>query len=157
VRRDWTGIAKKTQRTVLEKILRDADIAGAIEHVQQVTRDLKENRVPIEDLVIDTQLTMALSQYKAIGPHVQVAKRLKERGEDVRVGTIISYLVLKGQGRIRDKVIPVDEYNGEEIDANYYIQNQVIPSVARIMQPLGYSKDDLEYQKTRQSSLEGWF
>jgi DNA polymerase elongation subunit (family B) len=29
--------------------------------------------------------------------------------------------------------------------------------VARIMQPLGYSKDDLEYQKTRQSSLEGWF
>jgi DNA polymerase I len=88
---------------------------------------------------------------------VQVAKRLKERGEDVRVGTIISYLVLKGQGRIRDKVIPVDEYNGEEIDANYYIQNQVIPSVARIMQPLGYSKDELEYQKTRQSSLEGWF
>ncbi|RZN50418.1 DNA polymerase [archaeon] len=157
VRRDWTGIAKKTQRTVLEKILRDADIQGAIAHVQQVTLSLKENRVPIDDLVIDTQLTMALSQYKAIGPHVQIAKRLKERGDDVRVGTIISYLVLKGQGRIRDKVIPVDEYNGEEIDANYYIQNQVIPSVARILQPLGYSKEELEYQRTRQSSLEGWF
>lgn len=157
VRRDWTGIAKKTQQKVLERILSEGDVEGAIAYVQQVTRDIKENRVPIKDLVIDTQLTMGLGQYKTEGPHVAIAKVLKERGEDVRMGTIISYLVLRGTGRIRDRSIPASDYNGEQVDADYYIQNQVLPAVGRILEPLGYSAQDLEYHKTKQSSLEGWF
>jgi DNA polymerase I len=157
VRRDWTGIAKKTQQKVLERILSEGDVEGAIAYVQQVTRDIKENRVPIKDLVIDTQLTMGLGQYKTEGPHVAIAKVLKERGEDVRMGTIISYLVLRGTGRIRARSIPASDYNGEQVDADYYIQNQVLPAVGRILEPLGYSAQDLEYHKTKQSSLEGWF
>lgn len=86
-----------------------------------------------------------------------IAKKLKKRGEDIKMGSIISYLVLKGSGRIRDKAIPASDYNGETIDADYYIKNQVLPAVGRILEPLGYTKDDLEYQKTTQSSLEGWF
>ncbi len=157
VRRDWTGIAKKTQQRVLEKILHDGDVQGAIDLVQKVTKDIKDNNVPIKDLVIDTQLTMGLSQYKTEGPHVTIAKMLKKRGEDIKMGSIISYLVLKGSGRIRDKAIPAGDYNGETIDADYYIQNQVLPAVGRILEPLGYTRDDLEYNKTKQSSLEGWF
>jgi len=157
VRRDWTGIAKKTQRKVLEMLLEKGDIKGAIEHVQGVTRSIKENKVPIEDLIIDTQLTMGLSQYKSIGPHVQVAKILKERGEDIKMGTIISFIVLKGSGRIRDRVIPASDYKEEKIDTEYYVKNQVIPAVARILKPLGYGEDDLEYQKTAQSNLDKWF
>jgi DNA polymerase I len=157
VRRDWTGIAKKTQQRVLEKILLDGDVEGAKALVQQVTRDIKENNVPVKDLVIDTQLTMGLNQYKTEGPHVAIARLLKDRGEDIKMGSIISYLVLKGSGRIRDKAIPAADYNGETIDADYYIQNQVLPAVGRILEPLGYTKEDLEYHKTRQSSLEGWF
>lgn len=157
VRRDWTGIAKKTQEAVISKILKEGDIKGAIDLVQNVTRDIKENRVPIEDLVINTQITMPLSQYKAIGPHVKIAKELKEKGEDVRVGTIVSYLVLKGSGLIRDKVVPVSEYKGGALDTNYYIKNQVLPAVKRILEPLGYKEDDMEYNKSKQSSLEKWF
>jgi len=157
VRRDWTGITKKTQRKVLELLLREGDIKGAIEHVQKVTKDIKDNKVPIEDLVIDTQLTMGLSQYKSIGPHVQIAKLLKDRGEDIKMGTIVSYIVLKGSGRIRDRVIPASDYKGENIDTDYYIKNQVIPAVARILKPLGYSEEDLEYQSTSQSNLDKWF
>ncbi|MHC1598187.1 MAG: DNA-directed DNA polymerase [Candidatus Methanofastidiosia archaeon] len=157
VRRDWTGIAKKTQEAVISKILKEGDIKGAIDLVQNVTRDIKENKVPIEDLVINTQITMPLSQYKAIGPHVKIAKELKEKGEDVRVGTIVSYLVLKGSGLIRDKVVPVSEYKGGALDTNYYIKNQVLPAVKRILEPLGYKEDDMEYNKSKQSSLEKWF
>lgn len=157
VRRDWTGIAKKTQRVVLERILKDGDIEGAIKYVRGITKDIREGNVPIEDLVIDTQLTMSLSQYKTIGPHVQVAKALKERGEDVRVGTIISYLVLKGTGRIRDKAIPADEYKGEQLDTEYYVKNQVIPAVARILQPLGFGEEDLDNKQVPQSNLDKWF
>ncbi len=157
VRRDWTGIAKKTQEAVISKILKEGDIKGAIDLVQNVTRDIKENKVPVEDLVINTQITMPLSQYKAIGPHVKIAKELKEKGEDVRVGTIVSYLVLKGSGLIRDKVIPVSEYKGGALDTNYYIKNQVLPAVKRILEPLGYKEDDMEYNKSKQASLEKWF
>ncbi|HPR41909.1 MAG TPA: DNA-directed DNA polymerase [Candidatus Methanofastidiosa archaeon] len=157
VRRDWTGIAKKTQRKVLEMLLKEGDIKGAIKYVQNVTKDIKENNVPIEDLIIDTQLTMGLSQYKAIGPHVQIAKMLKDRGEDIKMGTIVSFIVLKGSGRIRDRVVPASDYADDKIDTDYYIKNQVIPAVARILKPLGYNEDDLEYQKTSQSNLDNWF
>lgn len=157
VRRDWTGVAKKTQWSVLEKILKEGDIESAISLVRDVTRDIKEGSVPIEDLVIDTQITMALSQYKSIGPHVLIAQKLKDRGEDIRVGTIISYLVLKGSGRIRDRAIAASDYDGQKLDAEYYIKNQVIPAVKRILEPLGYSEEDLEYSKTAQSNLEQWF
>ncbi|MHC1605440.1 MAG: DNA-directed DNA polymerase [Candidatus Methanofastidiosia archaeon] len=157
VRRDWAKIAKKTQKSVLDKILKEGDMDGAIELVRDVTKKLKEKKIPLEDLVINTQITMPLAHYKAIGPHVQVARKLKEKGEDIRVGTIISYVVLKGSGKVRDKAVSINEYSGEEIDADYYIKNQVLPPVKRILEPLGYTEEELEYSKTSQANLEGWF
>ena len=158
VRRDWSEIAKETQARVLEALLRDGNVEEAVGIVKAVTEDLAKYRVPLEKLVIHEQITRELRDYKATGPHVAIAKRLQARGIKVKPGTIISYVVLKGSGKISDRAILVSEYDPKRhrYDPDYYIENQVLPAVERILKAFGYRKEDLKYQKTRQTGLSAW-
>ena len=45
---------------------------------------------------------------------------------------------------------------GNEYDSSYYIENQVVPSVEKILSVFGYTKDDI-MQHREQKSLEGFF
>nr|6WYA_A Chain A, DNA polymerase [Thermococcus kodakarensis KOD1]6WYB_A Chain A, DNA polymerase [Thermococcus kodakarensis KOD1] len=155
VRRDWSEIAKETQARVLEALLKDGDVEKAVRIVKEVTEKLSKYEVPPEKLVIHKQITRDLKDYKATGPHVAVAKRLAARGVKIRPGTVISYIVLKGSGRIVDRAIPFDEFDPtkHKYDAEYYIEKQVLPAVERILRAFGYRKEDLRYQKTRQVGL----
>ncbi|MEO2152736.1 MAG: DNA polymerase domain-containing protein, partial [Thermococcus sp.] len=158
VRRDWSEIAKETQARVLEAILKHGDVEEAVRIVKEVTEKLSKYEVPPEKLVIHEQITRDLRDYKATGPHVAVAKRLAARGVKIRPGTVISYIVLKGSGRIGDRAIPFDEFDPtkHKYDAEYYIENQVLPAVERILRAFGYRKEDLRYQKTKQVGLGAW-
>ncbi|QDA30705.1 intein-containing DNA-directed DNA polymerase [Thermococcus indicus] len=158
VRRDWSEIAKETQARVLEAILRHGDVEEAVRIVKEITEKLSKYEVPPEKLVIHEQITRELKDYKATGPHVAIAKRLAAMGIKIRPGTVISYIVLKGSGRIGDRAIPFDEFDPtkHKYDAEYYIENQVLPAVERILKAFGYKKDDLRYQKTRQVGLGAW-
>ena len=159
VRRDWADIAKKTQQEVLEIILKEGSPDKAADVIMNVTQRLKKREVDPRDLVIYTRLTMPLSQYKAVAPHVQLAREMRDRGEDVSVGSTIAYIVAEGKGLIRDRAVLYDEFikRNQPYDADYYIENQVLPAVMRIMVAFGHSKDGLIYQKTEQQSLEKWF
>ncbi|ALV62964.1 Archaeal DNA polymerase I, intein-containing [Thermococcus sp. 2319x1] len=158
VRRDWSEIAKETQAKVLEAILKDGSVEKAVEIVRDVVEKIAKYRVPLEKLVIHEQITRDLKDYKAIGPHVSIAKRLATRGIKVKPGTIISYLVLKGSGKISDRVILLTEYDPEKhkYDPDYYIENQVLPAVLRILEAFGYRKEDLRYQSSKQTGLDTW-
>ena len=158
VRRDWSEIAKETQARVLEALLRHGDVEEAVRIVKEVTEKLSKYEVPPEKLVIHEQITRELKDYKATGPHVAIAKRLAAKGIKVRPGTVISYIVLKGSGRIGDRAIPFDEFDPakHKYDADYYIENQVLPAVERILKAFGYRKEDLKYQKTKQVGLGAW-
>lgn len=153
VRRDWAALAKKTQEAVLGAILRDGSPEKAAEIVQEATRSISEGGADLEDLVIYTQLKKPLGEYRAIGPHVAVAKRLKEKGREVEPGMTIAYIVAKGTGSISDRAVPVDEFEGKNYDADYYIGHQVLPAVMRIMEVLGYEEDDLRYGRAKQMKL----
>ncbi len=153
VRRDWAALAKKTQEAVLGAILRDGSPEKAAEIVQKTTRSISEGDVDVDDLVIYTQLKKPLSEYRAIGPHVAVAKRLKEKGQEVEPGMTIAYIVTKGSGSISDRAVPVDDFEGKNYDADYYIGHQVLPAVMRIMEVLGYEEDDLRYGRAKQMKL----
>ncbi|ASJ09860.1 hypothetical protein A3L12_00345 [Thermococcus sp. P6] len=158
VRRDWSEIAKETQAKVLEAILKHGDVEEAVRIVREVTEKLSKYEIPPEKLVIHEQITRELKDYKATGPHVAIAKRLAERGVKIRPGTVISYIVLRGSGRIGDRAIPFEEFDPvkHKYDADYYIENQVLPAVERILRAFGYRKEDLRYQKTRQVGLGAW-
>ena len=62
----------------------------------------------------------------------------------------------QGSDIIRNRSKLPDEVKEDEYDADYYISNQVVPSVDKIFEVLGYSKEDLLEHK-EQKKLEGFF
>ncbi len=158
VRRNSSFIAKETQMKVLELVLKDNDPLGALDLVKKTIEDLKCGRVPVEKVVILTMLTKDTDSYETKGPHVAAAERLKSKGFIVGPGSMIHYVIAKGQpkDKIRDKVRLPDEITSQDIDSQYYIENQVIPAVERILSVLGYNKDELQGE-SRQGTLGKFF
>lgn len=154
VRRDWAAIAKRTQEEVLKAILRDGSPEKAAEIVRRTTKDVLEGKVSLDDLIIYTQLKMPIESYRAIGPHVVAAKRLRELGHEVEPGMMIAYIEVKGPGSISDRAIPVEDFKGREYDPDYYVGHQVLPAVMRIMEVLGYREGDLRFEREKQLGIE---
>lgn len=151
-RGDWCALAKETQARVVEVILRERDPAKAARLVQSIVQQVKDGKAPLEKLVIYKTLTKKISNYESVQAHVRAAKRAKI---PIEVGTKIAYVIVKGSGNIGDKAYPVDVFskyeNGYlhgddktyEIDADYYINNQIVPATSRILRYFGYSDAEL--------------
>ncbi len=155
VRRNWSFIAKDIQKKVLEIILKEHDPQKAKAYVRDVVEQMRKNKIPLDKVVIRTALSKATSGYASIGPHVAAAQRMEAKGQTVGAGSVIKYVVIKGKGKIRDKVKLPEEATQEEYDGEYYITNQILPGVERIFAVLGIKVDDL-LSSTKQSSLEGF-
>ena len=153
VRRDWAALAKKTQEEVLRAILKDGSPKKAAELIHKTTRDVLEGRASLDDLVIYTRLKMPIESYRSIGPHVIAAKRLRELGREVEPGMVIAYIEAKGAGSISERAIPVEDFKGREYDPDYYVGHQVLPAVMRIMEVLGYTEEDLRFERQKQVKL----
>jgi DNA polymerase I len=159
VRRDWAPIAKDTQQSILMAILKDGSPEKAREIVKKVIKDIASGGVAMNDMVIHTQITKKLSDYKQIGPHVMAAQKSIAKGRKIERGSIIRYVIVKGKEPISKRAIPIEDTDDLEYDPEYYLKNQVLPAVSRIMDSLGYSSEALAElaQKERQSSLDAFF
>lgn len=147
VRRDWSAIAKDTQEKVLTAVLKDNNPEKAVRLVRRIIKSLREGKVEMEQLIIYTQLTKSIKEYEQIGPHVAVAKKIIERGGQIREGATISYIVTPGEGSISERAEPAEE--AKEYDPDYYINNQVLPAALRVLSGLGYQEGD--FLKTSRS------
>lgn len=159
VRRDWAPIVKKTQESVLMAILKEGDSDKAIAHVKKVLKKIKNGEIDKKEMIIHTQITKPLDKYKQIGPHVVAARKIEEHGIKVARGTIIQYIIVKGKGSISQRAVPYEYSEGFEYDKDYYINNQLIPAIERIMYSFGYTKRDLEdmVRGEIQQSLDAFF
>jgi DNA polymerase I len=156
VRRDWAPVAKKTQERVLRAILEDASPKKAANIVKSVIDEIKNGNIALEDLVIHTQLTKNPDQYVQRAPHVMAARKAIERGRKVGPGSIIRYVVVKGRKSISQRAEPIEDVDVSNYDPSYYIENQVLPAVSRIINSIGYSEEEI-MQKEKQSSLDAFF
>ncbi len=159
VRRDWAPIAKRTQEEILMAILKEGDVKKAEKIISKVLKKIKTGNIETKDLIIHTQITKNLDDYKQIGPHVIAAREIEAHGIKVGKGTIVQYIISKGKGSISQRAVPYEYSEGVEYDKDYYIENQIIPAVSRMMEPLGYDKNRLrELASTeRQQSLDAFF
>ncbi|MFH1294491.1 MAG: DNA polymerase domain-containing protein, partial [Candidatus Aenigmatarchaeota archaeon] len=153
-RRDWSSIAKDTQERILLAVLREKSTPIAIEIVAETIRRLKEGKVNMDDLVIYTQLTKPLDKYEQIGPHVAVAQKMAMRGDNIKEGMTISYVITKGHGSISERAEQPDE--AKNYDPDYYIENQVVPAAMRILSAVDVDKE-LLLRSEEQSNLSGFF
>ena len=158
VRRDWCNIAKETQKRVIELVLSEGEPVQAIAFVKKVLKEIKEGKVKKSELAIMTMLQRLPKDYTAIGPHVAAAEKAIARGKELGVGSMLSFIITKprkGKESISDKA-ELEEFVEEgNYDADYYIENQVLPAVIKIMQELGYTKEDL-ISGGKQTGLSAW-
>jgi DNA polymerase I/DNA polymerase-2 len=143
VRRDWSNVAKDTQEKVLRLILEKKDVKGAVNYVKKVIKNLKERKISLKDLIIIEQLTKPLSEYKAIGPHVAVARKIKERGRSIGEGMPIMFVITKGKGSISERAEPFEDAEIKDIDIDYYVTHQIVPAALRVLTVLGVTEEQL--------------
>lgn len=150
IRRNWSPISKEVQEKVLHLILTTMEGTQALSYFKEIEKKISTNQIPKEKMIITTTLTKDLENYDSKGPHVKVAKRIKEKGQQVKAGQKISYIIAKGTGSISEKArLPeeTDNYDGE-----YYLKNQIYPSLEKIFEVIG-----IEIIKKNQKKLESFF
>lgn len=147
VRRDWCSLTSETMEKVIKIILKEGNIFAAAEHVRNVIKELSQGKVPLEKLTIVKSLTKPPEEYDGVQPHVELAKKLKQRDPTraPSVGDRIEFVIVKGNQmlskRAEDPKYVIEK--GLEIDANYYIENQILPPIERIFEVCGITKAEL--------------
>ena len=141
-RGDWCNLAKETQKKILKLILSEKNKA-AVKYAKDTIKNIEKKKFNLKDMVISVQLTRPISKYKAIGPHVATAKKMKELGYEIREGMFIRYIITNKKGSISQRAEPASEVKKSEVDTEYYINNQVIPAAIRVLSILNVTEKDL--------------
>ncbi len=145
VRRDWSKVARDTQRKVLETILKEGSPEKAIQIVKDIIKELREGRVPLVDLAISTQLRKGIDSYDSKSPELAAAKDAVESGvktkEEVE-HAVISYVITRHGDSISDKAKLIER--ATDYDPDYYINHQVVPATMKILRELNYSEDEIK-------------
>jgi DNA polymerase I len=78
-----------------------------------------------------------------------------KEGMEFKQGDIITYIQTRKGDSISDRARIIDFVGEGDYDADYYINNQIIPAVFRILEALGYTEDELK-GLGKQMTLGGW-
>ncbi|MDD5331195.1 MAG: DNA-directed DNA polymerase [Candidatus Nanoarchaeia archaeon] len=151
VRRDWSYLAKEIQRKVLEIVLKEGSSDKAVKYVQDIIEKIRKKQIMNEKMVIRTSLKKPIESYKNVDAHVVVAKRMKQLGMPVSVGTTIRFIVSEGSGLISNKSKIPEEVDEGNYDSEYYINNQIVPAVEMIFEALKKDKNILIKSKSQKT------
>lgn len=145
VRRDWSKIARDTQRLVLETILKEGDPQKAAEIVKDAVKRLREGKVELSEVAISTQLRKDIDSYDSKSPELGAAKKAVREGKKTKEeveGAVISFVITKHGSTISDRA-ELEEF-AKDYDADYYINHQVLPATMRILKELNFDEDELK-------------
>jgi DNA polymerase delta subunit 1 len=138
VRRDNALFASEPLAKCLQLILMEGDHKGerCVAYIHEQIRDLFAGRVDISKLIISKNLSK--DDYAGKQPHVEVAKKMKERNGDGPVtGDRVKFvMVARVKGTINADAAEDPIYAMENrlpLDYDYYIENQMMKPLLRIM------------------------
>lgn len=150
VRRDWSVIAKELQLKTLKLILTKKDFKAALKLLQDTVKKVRTGKIPLEQFVIKTRMTKSIKSYTSVGPHVRAAMRAS-KNEEIMVGSMIHFVVTKGKGRIGDRAYTLNSAREKNLtpDYDYYINNQILPSVKPILYAIGFKPEEVELKEQK--------
>jgi len=144
VRGDWSMLAKIVQEAVADSILREGSVAKAISISRDYISMARKGLLPLEYFIVWKTISKPLEEYKVRTPHTETARKLVAKGFKVNPGDRIGFVIVKRAAqKLYDKVEPYLYAKLEDIDIEYYIDNQVIPAALRILEVLGVRKEQL--------------
>ncbi len=144
VRRDWCDAARRLQHDVIKLVLTGKE-KEAVQLVKECVKKIKNRGIELRDITLRTQLGKPLAEYKAVGPHVAVARKLEKAGHDIREGMVISYIIAKpssSKQSISDRAEPINKVDVDDYDVDYYLKNQIISVALRVLSVFGYREED---------------
>ncbi|MGC8962335.1 MAG: DNA polymerase domain-containing protein, partial [Candidatus Bathyarchaeia archaeon] len=131
------------QEETIRVLLEGRGTKEALDNIKRLISDIRSGRIPLKEFIIWKTLTRPLEDYKVKAPHVEVSRRLKERGWRLDVGDKVGYVVTRRGGKIYEKAVYYAEASEGEVDYEYYVENQVVPAVLRILEPFNIKKETL--------------
>ena len=147
VRRDWCKLVGETLKEVIEIILKQEDVKGAMKYFKGVIDDLLAGKIDISKLIITKTMTKAPKHYKGVQPHIELVTKMKARNavDAPGVGDRIEYVIVKGKEMLSKRAEDPSyiKEKGLQIDASYYIDNQLMPPLERIFGAMGITKSEL--------------
>jgi len=141
VRRDNCGMVRYVVDVILQKILIDRDVPGAIDFCKGMIKDVLQNKIDLSLLIITKSYSRDAADYTNPQAHVKLAERMFQRNPATApvVGDRVPYVIVKGDKasrmweRAEDPLYVLE--NGLTIDAQYYLEQLTAP-LCRIFEPL---------------------
>ncbi len=134
-RRDNAPIVRTVCKTLLDRLLNNLDVRGAVDNMMEVIDRVVDGRVPIEDLVITKTLRAEYKDRSKIA-HAVLAQRVGERdpGNAPQVNDRIPMVHIRveekrGQRVLQGDKIELPGYVVEHdlaIDYQYYLEDQIM-------------------------------
>ncbi|MFQ5761445.1 MAG: DNA-directed DNA polymerase [Candidatus Bathyarchaeia archaeon] len=146
-RGDWAEVARVAQVKALDIILREENVQNAVAAVKDFVETVRTGGVPFKQYIIWKALAKPLEEYEVHAPHVEAARKLVDKGWKVSVGDYIGYVITKGEGKPHERAAPYLYAKMEDVDYDYYVDNQIIPAVGRVLSILGVSETELPETK----------
>jgi DNA polymerase, archaea type len=153
IRGDWSNLARDVQNEVIRLVLQDGNPTKAKSYVINLIRELSSAKVPKSSLVIWKTLTKRPDDYEVNAPHVEVARKMAKEGWPVTVGDKVGFIITRRAGKLYQKAEPHFKVSMDQVDYDYYIQNQIVPAAARVLDVFGISEKDLLETRRGQASL----
>jgi len=144
VRGDWSELAKEAQLVAAEIILKTGNVDKAVDYIRDLIEKLKAGKIGMDKLVIWKTLTRRPEEYEAEQPHVSAARIMERKGYRIEPGMKIGYVIVRGAGPLHRRSKPYFMADPSEIDVNYYVDKQIIPSALRILGYFGISEKRLK-------------
>ena len=160
IRGDWAEIAKKTQERVLEIVLKEQSPQKAEQYVHEVIGELKAGKAPYRDLIIWKSLAKPIDEYEVNASHVEAAKMMQNKGWKLTVGDKVGYVIIKGEGKLYQRIKPYMYASPGEVDVDYYVEKQVVPAAGRVLEFFGITEEKLlakEKKSSKEKSLTQFF
>lgn len=142
-RGDTALLARRLQEEIIRLIIVEGETRSAVvcQVVERYLAHVLQGDLSREEVSQAKTITKALREYatkeKADGTkaadivHVGVAKLMADRGEEVRQGTKIAYVVTDGGPP--QVAIPASDYTGVEADRYFLWENLVYPPTERVL------------------------
>jgi len=148
VRGDWCELAKEVQLRVIEYALKSQSPAEAktkiVSYVKSIIDNIKTYNIDIDDLIIWKTIDKELDEYKVTPPHIYAAKMLEKYGYKIHKGMSIGYVIIKGRDKLSSRAKPyILVQDIREVDADYYVERQIVPAALRIGEVIGVKEGDL--------------
>lgn len=151
VKTNWCKLSRNLQEYVIKSVLKN-DIKKSVQYVKENIEKLEEGKIKLNELIIKSKITKPIDKYEHIDPHVSAAKKAINNGRDIKTGSLIRYIITKGTGSISERAEIFED--AKNYDPKYYLNNQILPAVLRILSDFGYKEEDLIPKK--QYSLDSF-